>query len=150
MEIYELRAKAADLFPLSTRAAIERPGATNSALTELKALCASNYRDLGFACLADCFDEVAPKLHGELSCIAHCFADLEISGWQVGVKFRPLHLSNDHAHFELRHRGPLPGVTTTGYRSIFLPMMTFQEVTPLQFLQGVIPKAPTAQQMMLF
>lgn len=150
MELDDLRTKASELFPAAVRFGIENPGEGNAALATLKELCAKNYADLGFDCQADCFAEIVPKVEGKLSMDAWCHAELEISGWKLEVRFRPFYLGGSFAHFEIRHNGPLPGVTQTGYRSIFTSLATFAEQSPLEFLQDSIPHAPREQQMTLF
>lgn len=150
MELDELRTKAAELFPSAVRAAIDNPGSVNRALEALKALCSANYAELGFDCHADCFAEIVPKVEGWLTLDAWCRADLEISGWKLEVRFRPFYLGGSFGHFEIRHDGPLPGVTQTGYRSIFSSLANLADQSPLEFLQGSIPQAPREQQMSLF
>jgi hypothetical protein len=150
MELDELRTKAAELFPLAAKAAVEAPGTANTSLESLNQLCADNYAALGFRCHADCFGAITPKLEGKLSLDAWCNADLEICGWNLNVRLRPFFLGGSFAHFEIRHNGPLPGVTQTGYRSVFTQLANFADRTPLEFLQASIPQAPREQQMTLF
>lgn len=150
MELDDICSRAAELFPLAVRHAIANPKEENPSFDELHQLCAENYERLGFRCHHDFFCEVVPKLEGQLSLDAWCRADLMISGWQVQVLMRPYHLGAGYAHFEIRHDGPLPGVTDTGYRSHFTPLATFAEFTPEEFLALLIPERPKIQQLTLF
>lgn len=150
MELDEVRAKAGELFPSAVKTAIDNPGGANSALETLKELCSANYDALGFNCHADCFAEIVPKVEGRLTLDAWCRADLEISGWKLEVRFRPFYLGGSFAHFEIRHDGPLPGVTQTGYKSIFSSLANLADQSPLEFLEASIPRAPLEQQLRLF
>lgn len=62
MDIDSLKAEGARLFPLATQHSIEHPGVANTALEELKGLCRSHYQELGFDCIASCFNGIVPKL----------------------------------------------------------------------------------------
>jgi len=149
MTLDELRSRAAELFPLAVAFAVEHPGETNPALRELKADCWIHYQALGFSCMADCFDEVAPRLINELSLAGWSSKELTVEPWTVRVRCRPFHISSWAAHLEIHHKGPLPGVTETGYRSMFVPMQTFAEVTPEDYLRSLLAPLPKSQQMEL-
>ncbi|RYD76889.1 MAG: hypothetical protein EOP84_16295 [Verrucomicrobiaceae bacterium] len=89
-------------------------------------------------------------MEGELSLEAWSIAEVEIHGWKLHVRLRCFYLGASYAHFELRHDGPLPGVTETGYRSVFTPLSQLGEMTPLEFLTATIPPGPREQQLTLF
>lgn len=150
MELDELKLKAAALFPEAVKAALENPGQANPAYEELHGLCWSHFETLGFGCQADCFAAVVPKCDGELKMDAWSRANVEIHGWPFQITFRPFYLGASYAHFEVRHNGPLPGLTETGYRSIFVPFGQIVGKTPLEFLSKAIPARPKAQQLTLF
>ena len=150
MELYELRTKGAELFPIEVSHALEHIGEPNSPVESLQQLCRANFAKLGFDCLADCFAAIAPRVEGRLSLEAWSQAELEIFGWQVNVTLRPFYLGALYAHFEIRHNGPLPGFTGTGYRSVFTPLASLAERSPLEFLAELIPKRPHEQQLTLF
>ncbi len=150
MDLDELKSKATELFPLATKFALEHPGQPNPSLDALNALCADHYESLGFDCHAHCFGAIVPKITGRLSLEGWCDADLEISGWNLSIKFRPFYLGGAFAHFEIKHDGPLPGVTETGYRSVFTPLANLAAQSPLEFLASSIPQAPIARQLDLF
>jgi len=151
MELEEIRAKAAELFPLATRFAIANAGVAIAAFDELRHLCASNYARLGFGCHADFFGEITPKIEGSLSLDAWCKAKLKVSGWTVEVTMRPFHLGAGYVHFEIRSDdGPIPGLTATGYRSEFRPLALFSELAPESFLAALIPERSRVQQLTLF
>jgi hypothetical protein len=150
MDSHSLRARFAELFKIAADTAINLPSEPNPALDEIKALAADHYEDLHFSSAADCFKGLGPKLEGQLSCHAWCSAELEISGWKLLVSFKPFCLSNDCAHIQIRHRGAMRNFSVTGYKSMFVPMATFANQTPLEFLEKAIPKAPISLQMELF
>ena len=149
MELEEIRAKAAELFPQATRFAITHPGQPNAAFDELQQLCAANFARLGYACHADFFGEIVPKLEGSLSLDAWSHEKLEISGWPVDVTMRPFYLGAGYVHLEIRHDGEPPFFNHTGYRSHFTPLATFAELTPEDYLALVIGTRPREQQMTL-
>ena len=62
MTLDEIRTIAAELFPQAVAIATEKPEEENPPLTKLKSLCWTNFKALGFDCMAACFFEVAPKL----------------------------------------------------------------------------------------
>lgn len=151
MTLDELRARAADLFPLAVKKAVQEPSEKNEALDELKGLCWQNFRELGFDCMANCFDAVAPRAEGKLLLTAWSDGEVSMMPWRLRVRCRPFHISTRDAHIEIRHDGPLPGITETGYRSMFVPMKTFAQMTPEEFVRNeVCSKLPTSQQMPLF
>lgn len=150
MELDQIRTEAAELFPLAVRFAIARPGIANPQLDSLNQLCGDNYARLGFHCRADCFAAMAPKLDGVLTLDAWCRADLMVSGWPLNVVLRPLYLGATYAHFQIRHNGPIPGVTETGCQSVFTPLATFAELAPEEYLSSLIGTHPREQQLTLF
>ncbi|MEO6476191.1 hypothetical protein [Luteolibacter sp.] len=150
MELEELRTRAGELFPLAVSHALKHIGLPNPPLDSLGQLCWSHFEELGFDCQADCFAAVAPKAEGRLCLEAWSRADLEICGWQVNVLLRPFYLGASYAHFEVRHDGPLPGFTGTGYRSVFTPLTSLADRSPEEFLAELIPPRPREQQLSLF
>ncbi|MFD0894737.1 hypothetical protein KBB96_05030 [Luteolibacter ambystomatis] len=131
--------------------ATEKPEEENLPLSKLKSLCWTHFRELGFDCMAACFDEVAPKTDGELTLAGWSSAEFNAPPWTFRVRFRPFHISHWSAHLEVRHDGPLPGVTETGYRSMFVPLKTFATMTPKEFVRSEIcSKLPATQQLNLF
>jgi hypothetical protein len=151
MELEEIRAKAAELFPLATRFAIANPGVANVAFEQLHQLCASNYSRLGFFCHADFFTEIVPKLEGTLSLDAWCRMKREVSGWPLEITVRPFYLGAGFVHFEFRSSdGPIPGLTGTGYLSDFRPLSLFAEHTVEEFLAARVPARAREQQLTLF
>lgn len=150
MELEELRAKAAELFPSAVRTAVDTPDSDNPPLRAFTKLCDEHYQRLDYLCHADLFEELVPKVKDQLVLDAWCFCNMVVSGWKLHVQFRPLYLGNDHAHFQINHNGAVPGFTETGYKSVFLPMALFAKRSPLEVLEQMVPKAPPVQQMMLF
>lgn len=150
MDLAELRCRAASLYPAAVRFTINNPGKQNPSLIELQRACASCFEALGYGCQNDLFSEVIPKVEGELSLEAWSKAELEISGWNVTVHMRPLHLGAGYVHFEILHDGPIRKFTETGYRSHFTPITTFAELSPIEYLSLVISTRPKEQQMELF
>lgn len=150
MTIDTLRAQAAPLFAKASSNAIQNPGARNDAFDDLNRLCGKRFSDLGFSCMADCFAAAAPKIDGALSLEAWSSARIEVHGWTVAVKFRPLKGCGLFAHLEIHHDGPLPSVTETGYLSRFIPMATFADMTPDEVLHAVLANVPQVRQLTLF
>lgn len=151
MTLEELRTLAAELFPQAAAIATERPEGENQPLAELKSLCWTHFKELGFDCMAACFDEVAPKSEGELTLAAWSNAEFTSPPWTFRVRCRPFHISSWSAHLEIRHNGPLPGITETGYRSMFIPLATFASISPEEFVKSEIcRKLPASAQMTLF
>ena len=94
--------------------------------------------------MANCFDAVIPCVRGRLALDAWSTAELTVSPWTFRVECRPFWLGSDQVHFAIHHEGPLPGVTETGYRSIFAPVSTFADgTTPESFIRAMFPQ--TAQ-----
>lgn len=151
VSLEDLIAIATNLFPQAVEQAIRDPGEPNQPLEELKGLCWRNFEDLGFDCMADCFDAVVPKNEGKLSLSSWSEGEVSAMPWRLRVRCRSFHISSRDAHIELRHDGPLPGVTETGYRSMFVPMAKFSAMTPEEFIVNeVCAKLPKSQQMTLF
>jgi hypothetical protein len=151
MTLDELRSQASDLFPIAVANAVERPGDENPQLLLLKQLCWEHFKPLGFDCMAACFDAIMPRSDGKLDLAGWSSAEISVLPWTIRVSCRPFFLSSTSAHFEIRHDGPLPGVTETGYRSIFTPMATFADRTPDDFIRREICKdLPKSSQMTLF
>ena len=151
MTLDELRNLAADLFPRAVHEAINNPGSTNQPLEELKGLCWNNFEALGFDCMAQCFDAAVPKTEGTLSLSSWSDGEVSATPWRIRVRCRPFHISQRDAHIEIRHDGPLPGITETGYRSMFVPMSKFAAMSPEEFVRSeVCDKLPKSSQMMLF
>lgn len=147
----ELRARAAILFPVAVTNAIGKPGQENPQLSELKQLCWTHFKALGFDCMASCFDEVVPKSEGKLSLSEWSAAEVNLMPWTMRIRCRPFYISYSDAHFEIRHEGPLPGVTETGYRSMWVPLATFATMTPDEFVKSEIGRRlPSTRQMTLF
>lgn len=151
MTLDELRQRAVELLPPAVRNAIERPDQDNQELAELKSLCWTNFEYLGFVCMADCFAAILPRIEGRLDLAQWSSAELSILPWTVRVTCRPFYLSSSTAHLEIRHDGPLPGVTETGYRSIFAPISAFASRTPEDFIRSVVCRdLPKSVQLTLF
>ena len=151
MTLDELRSQAAELFPIAVANAVERPGEENPQLVLLKQLCWEHFKSLGFHCMAACFDAVMPRIEGKLDLAGCSSAEMSVLPWTLRVSCRPFFLSSSSAHFEIRHDGPLPGVTETGYRSIFAPMAKFADRTPDDFIRmEVCKELPKSSQMTLF
>lgn len=151
MTLDELRKRAAELFPQAATIATEKPEEENPPLAELQSLCWSHFKALGFDCMAACFDEVAPKSEGQLTVSAWSSAEFNSPPWTFRVRCRPFHISKWSAHLEVTHKGPLPGITETGYRSMFVPLNTFATMSPEEFVRAEIcRKLPASQQMTLF
>lgn len=151
MTIEELRALAAELFPAAVKAATESPSETNTHLNRLNQLCWLHYKRLGFSCMFSCFEAVIPKAEGELTLSAWSSTQLSVLPWSFRVNCRAFFLAPQHAHFEIHHKGPLPSVTETGYRSIFAPMPGFARISPEQFIRTEVCKdLPKSSQMELF
>ena len=144
MNLVELKDEAARLFPLAAAHAVGNPGQQNPPLRTLKAHCWQHFETLGFECMANCFEAVIPRVHDRLALDAWSTADLTVSPWTFRVECRPLWLGSDQVHFAIHHEGPLPGVTETGYRSIFAPVSTFADgTTPEEYIRAMFPQ--TAQ-----
>jgi hypothetical protein len=151
MTIEELRALAAELFPIAVKNAVESPGETNPELNRLNQLCSLHYKRLGFSCMLACFEDVMPKAEGELTLSAWSSKQMSVLPWTFRVSCRSFFLATYCAHFEIDHDGPLPTVTETGYRSIFAPMATFSKISPEQFIRTEVCKdLPKSAQMDLF
>ena len=151
MTLDELRTEAAELFPIAVEHAINKPSESNVALDKLNAMCWVHFRSLGFESMADLFEAVAPKCKDELT--IKCWSEAEIKAlpWTLKVRCHPFRSTEHWAYIEIRHDGPLPGVTETGYRSIFVPMSKFAEMTPEDFIRNEVCKdLPKSSQMMLF
>ncbi|HEX7260391.1 MAG TPA: hypothetical protein VF258_01120 [Luteolibacter sp.] len=94
--------------------------------------------------MADCFAAVVPRIRGQLMLDAWSSAELTVFPWKIRVDCRPFWLGADQVHLAIHHEGPLPGVTETGYRSIFAPISTFTDgMTPESFIRAMFPQ--TAQ-----
>lgn len=151
MTFDELRAQAAELFPAAVRNAVDHPGEENPELIRLKQLSSEHFKPLGFHCMAACFDAIMPRSEGKLNLAGWSSEEMNVLPWTFRVSCRPFFLSSHSAHFEIQHDGPLPGVTETGYRSIFAPMATFADMTPADFIRSEICKdLPKSSQMTLF
>jgi hypothetical protein len=151
MTLDELKSRAADLFPAAVEHAVKNPGLSNSPLEEFKSICWTNFENLGFDCMADCFDAAVPKSEGELSLTSWSDGEVSVVPWTIRVRCRSFHISLRDVHLELRHNGPLPGITETGYRSVFVPLSKFSSMTPEEFVRTEIcSKLPTTQQLTLF
>jgi hypothetical protein len=151
MTLDELRTQAAELFPIAVRNAVEHPSDENSELIRLNQLCWEHYKPLGFSCMSACFSAAMPKSEGMLDLTSWSSSEMKVLPWIFRVNYRPLHFGQHLAHFEIRHDGPLPGVTETGYRSIFAPMTTFADRTPEDFIRHEVCKdLPKSSQMTLF
>lgn len=150
MTLDELRRHAADLFPQASTSAIHRPGEQNEAFEALERLCWEYYESLGFDCMADCFEAVAPRIEGRLSFDAWSSARIVSRGWSIEISFQPLKFGGHHAHIEIFHDGQLPGVTETGYLSRFIPMSAFAERTLDDFLNQLLSGLPLVRQLSLF
>ena len=70
--------------------------------------------------------------------------------WTLRVSCRSFYIGDTYAHLEIHHDGALPGVTLTGYRSIFCPMATFAETTPENYIRSLLTDLPQTQQLTLF
>ena len=144
MYLVELKDEAARLFPMASAYALANPGEINPPLRTLKAHCWQHFQTLGFPCMADCFDAVVPRVRDRLALDAWSSAELTVSPWTFRVECRPFWLGSDQVHFAIRHDGPLPGVTETGYRSIFASVAMFSDGTsPEEHIRGMFPQ--TAQ-----
>ena len=151
MTLEELCREAAELFPAAVEHALREQGQRNLALETLNAKCWTHFKPLGFRCMADCFEAVVPKKEGELTIKSWSEAEIKALPWTIRVRCRPFHLAEHFAHLELHHEGPLPGVTDTGYRSIFAPMASFARTTPERYVRETICKdLPKSFQMDLF
>jgi hypothetical protein len=150
MTLDELRRHAADLFPQASAYAIHRPGERNEAFEALERLCWDYYESLGFDCMADCFTAVAPRIEGRLSLDAWSSTRVEFRGWIIETSLHSLKFCGNYAHIEIFHDGELPGVTETGYLSRFIPMATFAERTPDDFLSELLSGLPLIRQLSLF
>ncbi|MES2659512.1 MAG: hypothetical protein V4689_12915 [Verrucomicrobiota bacterium] len=151
MTLDELRALAAELFPIAVKNAVDSPTQTNPELIRLQEACRVHYKRLGFNCMFSCFEDVIPKVEGELTLSAWSSKQMSVLPWTFRVNCRPFYLATYCAHFEIDHDGPLPTVTETGYRSIFAPMATFSKISPEQFIRSEVCKdLPKSAQMDLF
>ncbi len=141
MNLVDLKTEAARLFPLASSHAVKNSGKENPPLRTLKAHCSQHFEALGFGCMADCFDAVVPRVRGRLALDAWSTADLTVTPWTFRVECRPFWLGSDQVHFSIRHDGPLPGITETGYRSIFAPVAMFSDgTTPEEHIRGMFPQ----------
>ncbi len=150
MELDELRTIAAELFPMAVEHAIAYPGKTNEAYDKLHAMCWVHFKPLGFDCMADCFGAVVPKSESKLNLQSWSEAEIKVQPWTVRIRCRPLRYTEYWAHLELHHDGPLPGITETGYRSMFEPMATFGKTTPEAYIRAILDALPQSQQLSLF
>ena len=144
MNLVELKDEAARLFPLAVSHALENPTDENPPLRTLKAHCWQHFQALGFDCMADCFEAAIPNIDDRLALDAWSSCDLTVAPWTLRVVCRAFWLGTGQVHFAIHHVGPLPGVTETGYRSIFAPIATFADgTTPGNFIRAMFPQ--TAQ-----
>lgn len=151
MTLNELSKIAIELFPIAAANAINRPDKRNDELNQLHQLCWKHFEALGFSCMADCFSAIAPRSEGKLDITNWSSAHMESRHWRFRVRCRPFRLSSTSAHFEIHHDGALPGVTETGYRSIFAPMEKFSDMSPEDFIRSEIcQNMPDSEQMQLF
>ena len=126
---------------MATENALERPGIKNPALGTLRALCWEHFKELGFACMADCFAAIVPRIRGRVSLDAWSSAQITVAPWTFRLECRPFWIGSDQVHLTIHHDSPLPGVTETGYRSIFLPMAAFAEgITPEEHIAAMFPQ----------
>jgi hypothetical protein len=129
------------LFPLAASHALDHPGAENPPLRTLKAFCWQHFQALGFDCMADAFAAVVPRTCGRLSLDAWSTSELTVAPWTFRIECRVFWLGSNQVHFALHHDGPLPGVTETGYRSIFVPLSNFAGgLTPADFIRSMFPR----------
>ena len=112
----DLKTEALRLFPMATENALERPGIKNPALGTLRALCWEHFKELGFACMADCFAAIVPRICGRVSLDAWSSAQITVAPWTFRLECRPFWIGSDQVHLTIHHDSPLPGVTETGYR----------------------------------
>ena len=141
MNLMELKSEAARLFPLAVADAFDHGAGKNGPLETLRSMCSEESDELGFGCTADCFDAVIPRAWGRLNLDAYSSAELTVSPWTFRVKCRAFWLDTMQVHFEIRHDGPLPGISITGYRSIFAPLAIFADgVTPEEYIRGMFPQ----------
>lgn len=144
MNLVDLQAEARRLFPLASSHALDHPGEANPPLRTIKALCWQHFAALGFSCMANCFDAAVPRVRGRLALDAWSTAELTVTPWKFRVECRPFWLGSDQVHFAIHHEGPLPGVTETGYRSIFVSIGALAESgTPEEYIRAMFPQ--TAQ-----
>ena len=64
---------------MATENALERPGDKNPALGTLRALCWEHFKGLEFACMADCFAAIVPKIRGSVSLDAWSSAEITVA-----------------------------------------------------------------------
>lgn len=147
MKLVDLQTEAARLFPLAAARAVEHPREKNPPLETLRGLCWSNFKALGFDCMADCFDAVVPRVTGSLPLDAWSTAELTVAPWTFRVEARPFWLGSDQVHIAVHHDGPLP-ITSTGYRSIFAPLAAFASGGTLE--EFIRAQFPQEAQMSLF
>jgi len=142
MTLEEIKPQAERLFRAAAEIATQgRPDEKNDALRSLKAICWTHFAELGFSCMADCFSAAVPRVSGRLTLEAWSEAELTVSPWTFRVVARPFWLGSEQVHFAIHHEGPLPGITETGYRSIFAPIRTFTDgITPESFIRGMFPQ----------
>jgi hypothetical protein len=151
MNLDELCREAAKLFPTAVEHALHNPGERNASLDELNAKCWVHFRRLGFNCMAECFDAVVPKSEGQLTLHSWSEAEIKALPWILKIRSRPFHLTEHFVHLELHHKGPLPGVTETGYRSAFVPIASLRELTLEDFVRNEMCRdLPKSFQMDLF
>lgn len=151
MTLDELRSQVAELFTQAVANAVERPAEENPELLVMKKLCWDNFEPLGFDCMASCFNAIMPRSDGKLNLAGWSSTEMSLMPWTFRVSCRPFFMSSSSAQFEIKHNGPLPGVTETGYRSIFAPMSKFAEMTPGDFIRNELCKdLPKSSQMTLF
>ncbi|GAA5483988.1 hypothetical protein Hsar01_03225 [Haloferula sargassicola] len=144
MDLVYLKQEAARLFPLAAAHALAHGPEGNRPLESLNSLCREHFEALGFRCMADCLDAVVPRVRGRLTLEAWSSAELTVSPWTFRVECRAFWLGSTQVHLTVRHDGPLPGITETGYRSIFAPVGMFADgTTPEGFIRGMFPQ--TAQ-----
>jgi hypothetical protein len=144
MDLVELKKEGARLFPMAATLAAGHRVEVNEPLQTLKSLCWTHFEALGFGCMADCFDAVIPRVRGRLALDAWSSAELTVSPWTFRVECRAFWLGSTQVHFTIRHDGPLPGISETGYRSIFAPVGMFADgTTPEEHIRAMFPQ--TAQ-----
>jgi hypothetical protein len=67
--------------------------------------------------------------------------ELTVSPWTFRVECRAFWLGSTQVHLTIRHDGPLPGLTETGYRSIFTPVEIFADgTTPEDHIRAMFPQ----------
>lgn len=141
MTFDEFTALLADEFPKAVQAAIAGETRNGRYAEPLFELCNKHYREWGFDYPLSAWEEAVPK-SDRLTLFAWSEAGMVVDSFRMRVSIRAFCIAPDGVHIEIssERRKPLP-FTSTGYRSYFVPLVSFQGgATPADFVRAQFPR----------